>query len=58
MIKKYKNNNLVDMYSRIKSEKDLVIEELHYDIKNNSIPLVIDNIMSLQAAAEMSLKLL
>ena len=47
MIKKYKNNNLVDMYSRIKSEKDLVIEELHYDIKNNSIPLVIDNIMSL-----------
>ena len=32
MIKKAENNPLVDMYNRIKSEKDIVVEEMNDDV--------------------------
>jgi len=58
MIKKSEGSTLVDMYERIKSEKNIVIEELDYDVEGKVIPRVIENIMSLKVAAEMSVKLL
>lgn len=58
MIKKNEGNTLVDMYERIKSEKNIVIEELDYDVEGKAIPRVIENIMSLKVAAEMSVTLL
>ena len=58
MIKKNEGNTLVDMYERIKSEKNIVIEELDYEVGGKVIPRVIENIMSLKVAAEMSVALL
>ena len=58
MIKK-SENMLVDIYTRIKSEKNIVIQDLDYDIiGNEAIPRVIENLMSLKTASEMSVKLL
>mgnify|MGYP001123103059 CR=1 FL=1 len=58
MIKK-SENMLVDIYNRIKSEKNIVIEDLDYDILGQkAIPRVIENLMSLKTISEMSVKLL
>ena len=60
MIKKKEKNTLVDMYDRIKSEQDIVVEELgddgEFDVK--AIPRVYKNTMSLKISTEMSVNLL
>ena len=56
LIKKNEANPLVDLYMRIKSEKDIVISELVDDGRN--VHRMHKNEMSLKVSAEMSLKLL
>ena len=46
------------MYDLIKNEKKFFIEELDYSYQQEVIPRPLQNIMSLQVAAEMSIKLL
>jgi len=58
MIKKSDKNTIVDMYKRIKSEKDIVVDELIDEGDGRAIPKVYKNIMSLQISTEMSVKLL
>ena len=61
MLKKNNKNTLVDMYHRIKSEKDFVVEELvdEFEAKDlKGIPTVYKSNMSLQISTEMSIKLL
>lgn len=56
LIKRSENNPLVDMYKRIKSEKDIVVNEL--EEKNGSVATVYKNNMSLQISTEASVNLL
>ena len=48
-------DTLVGMYDRIKSETNIVFEELNYDNQDGkAVPRLVENIMSLKVAAEMS----
>ena len=61
MIKKAEKNTLIDMYNRIKSEKDIVVEDLAEegeDFNMKAIPRVYKNTMSLKISTEMGVKLL
>lgn len=52
------SNTLVDMYQSIKSETNIVVNELEYGRDGKPIPKVLENIMSLNVASEMSVKLI
>ena len=52
------SNTLVDMYQNIKSETNIVVNELEYGRDGKPIPKVLENIMSLNVASEMSVKLI
>ena len=60
LIKKSSDNGLIDMYERIKSEKNIVIEQLDHEMSRSHMPVtrVMENIISIKVAAEMSVKLL
>lgn len=61
MIKKAEKNTLIDMYNRIKSEKDIVVEDLAEEgeeFNMKAIPRVYKNTMSLKISTEMGVKLL
>ena len=49
---------LVDIYTNIKEQKNIVINKLDYGNGGQSVPIELKNIMSLNVAAEMSVKLL
>lgn len=55
LIERTDNNPLVDMYKRIKSEKDIVVNELE---EKNGVATVYKNNMSLQISTEASVNLL
>ena len=50
--------SLADIYHRIRSQKSIVVEVLDYNQDGCVIPRKIENFMSLQVAAELSVKLL
>ena len=51
-------NSLVDMYQSIRSEQNILVEELDCNYGGKVIPRQVENIMSLNVAAEISVKLL